>query len=259
MDLFLTDQQLAELENNPEYRHFGKFCPVCRGTKKYRYKGEEHDCPDSDYGHEMLILARRYWLANIGLQYQRQDWGDYPHLEVKNDIEQYIDRYEFLRLAGVGITFYSQELGVGKTWGATHVLKELVKQGTNGWFVPFWEILGYKDIEDWKEKNFKIGKVRDSELVVIDDIKPPYSLRQQEYYSDKLEETVRPRTDRNLPTIITTNMTEDKLEEYFPRVFSLLYAKNQFIELAGFDARRSGKIYDIIVPAALAGETVPIV
>lgn len=255
----LTDPQLQALSRNPEYRQFGGKCPVCRDTNKYRYLGEEYDCPDDDFGHPMLRLAKLYWLHNIGLQYQTQNWDDYPHQSVREDIEEYIEKYEFLRLVGAGITFYSKTLGVGKTWGATHVLKSLVKQGVDGWFVPFWEIMGYKDIEDWDEKNFKIKKLQEAELVVIDDIKKPYTARMGEYHADKLEEFIRPRTDSNLPTIITTNMSMEELDATFPRVFSLLTAKNDFIELSGYDARKSGEIYRRHIELALNCESRPVV
>lgn len=256
--MFLTDIQLEQLERNPEFRQYGRECPVCRGTNKYKFQGTEYECPDDDLGHPMLRLAKVYWLANIGLQYQQLDFANWHHPEFREDIEGYIEKYEFLRLSGVGITLYSKALGVGKTWAATYILKELVKKGTEGWFVPFWEIMNYKDIEDWAEKNYKVKKLQETELVVIDDIKMPYSDRQREYFGDKLEEFIRPRTDSNLPTIITTNMSEKQLESQYPRIFSLMCAKNMFLELTGTDARVSGNVWKENIELAMNEETRPI-
>lgn len=254
----LTDDQLAELERNQQYRVFGDKCPVCLGKGEFLYKGERHECPDDDYGHPMLRLAQRYWLANLGLQYQRLNWVDYPHPDCKPDIESYIEQYDHMRLAGIGITLSSPITGVGKTWAATYVLKELVKRGVNCWFVNAADILGLITIEDYEERSFRTRKILGSELLVIDDIKAPYTQRQTDYHGDKLEEVVRQRTDNNFPTIVTTNMTENDLIDTFPRIHSLLWGKNMLIELRGEDARADGKTFDVNVKTALKGETCPI-
>ena len=119
--------------------------------------------------------------------------------------------------------------------------------------------MGYKDIDDKREAGWRINKLRESGLVVIDDLKKPYTTRMGEYHADKFEEFLRPRTDKNLPTIVTTNMMESELESEFPRIFSLLMAKNAVYVLGGHDARASGEVLAENLNLAFAGEIRPII
>ncbi len=255
---YFSDAQMAELERNAEYRQRGSKCPVCLGTGKYRYLGVEYDCPDDDYGHIMLRLAKLYWLHNIPLQYQDLIWDEYPHPVAKDVVERYLANFELLRLSGAGLIFTSKDLGVGKTWGATHVLKERVKQGTDGWFANFFEVKGYYDIVDDAERSYKIRRVQEAELLVLDEVVKPYTEAQKRFYSDKLEELIRPRQNANFPTIITTNMTLDELDDTFPRVFSLIFANGIDIELQGVDARTNGTVWKKTSELKMNGETRPI-
>lgn len=255
---YLTDKQLQDLEYNAEYRTYGMVCPVCLDTGQYKYLGEEHECPDDDYGHVMLRLAKTYWLSNIPLQYQKLTWEKWPYDDLKVEVQQFIDQYQFLRMNGVGITLYSKMTGTGKTWAATHVLRELVKQGYDGWFAPFYEVKGYFEIEDKREKNFRIDKVQHSGILVLDEVRKPYTERMREFYAETLEELLRPRSDSNLPTIITTNMTPDELEENYPRVFSLMSAKNMQLNLDGYDARVGSEVWQENVVLGLNGEVKPL-
>jgi hypothetical protein len=254
----IKDSQLAILERNPEYRARGKECPICRGAGEYVYKGETHPCPDDDYGHVMLRLAKLYWLAFIPLEYQRLLWDEFPHEEAKQQVDDYLENFDRLRLDGIGYTIYGREMGTGKTWSACYILKELAKRGYNCHFASFLGVRGYYDLDDKDEKAFKIKRIRESEVLVLDEVKKPLSDAQRDFFEDTLEELLRDRTYMNFPTIVTSNMDLEQFEHWYPRCFSLLAGKNITVELKGEDARVSGVVFQNNVALALKGETRPI-
>lgn len=254
----ISDSQLAILERNPEYRARGKICPVCEGNGEYVYQGITYPCEDDDYGHKALRLAKLYWMAFIPLQYQLLVWDEFPHADVKEDLDDYIRDFSRLRLTGMGWTIYGEEMGTGKTWAATHVLRELAKQGYDCHFASFLGVKGYFELDDKDERMFKIKRIREAEVLVLDEVKMPLSQAQQEFFEDKLEELLRERSYMNFPTIVTSNMDLDKFERWYPRCYSLLSGSNEPLHLTGEDARKSGMVFENNVKLALKGETRPI-
>lgn len=255
----LSNTQLASIAKNVEFQQRGHKCPVCLGDKKYFYKDVEYDCPDDDYGHPMLRLAKLYWLHNIPLQYQLLIWDEFPHKEDKSDLEQYLENFERLRMSGAGVTIWGEGLGVGKTWAVTHILKEAVKAGYDAWFVTFFDIMGYLEMEDRELRSYEMGRMRSAEILVIDDIQAPWgSEKQRHYFEEKMEEVVRRRTNMNFPTLVTTNMKLSDFDKTYPRVGSLLAAKNIAFHFQGKDARRGEAVSDSNQRLAMRGETRPI-
>lgn len=255
---YFSDAQRAALEMNPEFVQRGDKCPVCLNTGHYVYQGEEFACPDDDYGHPMLRLAKLYWLSFIPLQYQLLLWDEFPHDDAKEDINSYIAHFERLRLTGVGFTIAGKTLGVGKTWAATHILREVVKRGYDGHFVSFMAVKGYFELDNRDEREFLINRVRTAEVLVLDEVKAPFSNAQRDFFEDKLEEVLRSRTNMNFPTIVTSNMSDQDFERDYPRCFSLLAAKNQPLELNGIDARKANVVWLNNAALAYKGESRPI-
>lgn len=255
---YLNNAQLEILEQNPEYRQRGDKCPVCLGTGKYVYQEVEHDCPEDDYGHVMLRLAKLYWYSFIPLEYQLLLWDEYPHPDAKEEVEKYLANFERLRLTGMGYTIYGKQLGTGKTWTACHILRELVKQGYDGHFANFMLVKSYYELPDPVEKAILMRRIREAEILVLDEVKAPFSEAQRYFFEDKLEELLRERCARNFPTIVTSNLTSDSFEREYPRCYSLLSGKNGELELNGVDARAEGIVFQNNAVLALNGESRPI-
>ena len=249
---YLSDAEMVELRHNPQYQVWdkqGRKCPVCHGDGSeagtFRLDGEEHECPQDAYGHVAIQKAKLYWLHNIPNDFQKL--GPFPtntpeRAEAKEELDTYLENFEWYQGTGAGVTLFSKTLGTGKTWAATYILKELVKRGYDGWFAAFYDVKGYFEIEDPEERKFKTHKVRDSGVLVLDEVIAPGTSNQQRFFAEKLEQLIRPRGDMSFPTIITTNMTPQDLEGEYPRVFSLLMAKNIPIEMTGSDARLSEEV-----------------
>lgn len=260
MVVFLSDSQLAELERNPQYNRFEGKCPTCQGTGEFRYEGVVNDCPRDNWGrHLQHELFKKYCLANIPLEFQQLDWQDYPDAKIKEEIDQYIDNFEKIRVLGMGWEIYGKKRGVGKTWAGTAILKELILKGYEGWFVQFPDLRNYHEMADKVQRDWLISKVRNTEVLVIDEVLKPYaSTKQATFYEDVLESIIRFRTTNNFPTILTTNMVETDIHDLFPRVYSLLSAKQWRIELGGEDFRVT-TLFDTNAELAKKGEVRPIV
>jgi DNA replication protein DnaC len=264
---YFKDAQLDELAWNPGFRQHGHTCPVCtdeqgQQTGRFVYEGVEYECPDDEYGHVALRLAKLYWLHNIPLQYQQLVWDEWVpktgDTKTKEDLDLYVENFRRLSINGVGVTFYSKGLGTGKTWAATATQKRLTKMGIDTWFAPFYEVKSYYEIEDKQERAYKIARIRDCEILLLDEIRRPSSPAMKQFMADALEDLIRPRTNANLPTIITTNMEPDEIEDTYPRVFSLMSAKNMYIELTGTDQRLGAAIQQRNMLSAINGEALPI-
>lgn len=218
----------------------------------YRFRGREHAC-DCD---TQIQLRKHYLLANIGDQYQRLDWADYDNEDVKSVVSTYLDKWDAFKINGMGLEFASPRLGVGKTFGATYVAKELIKKGERVFFLPFLEVISTLTRQH-AEAEYLERKLHDSTVLVLDEVVPPWTAPQAQLFAGKLEEVVRNRTNFNKVTIMTTNMTEDELYEHYPRIYSLLQAKQIRIVLEGRDARQ-GRIAKENLELVLNGEVRPI-
>lgn len=234
----VRDEELGEAEG----RYFGT----------YRYRGEEHPCDCIT----QMALRKHYLLANIGDQYMRLNWEDYRDEGVKADVALYLDLWQSFKINGMGMEFGGEALGVGKTFGATYVGKELTKKGERVYFLPFLEIISLYQRED-AERDRMNRRLRETTVLILDEVRPPRSDAQQWLFAERFEELIRHRTNFNLPTIIGTNLTEDELDRHYPRAYSLLAAKQTRLELTGQDARQSWIAMENIELAA-NGEVRPI-
>lgn len=235
-------------------------CPTCRTRQdddpendeapSYRYRGEEFECDCRT----QIALYTRYLIAGIPEEYMRLDWAEYNGSEgARVFVAEYLDNWENLRLHGLGAEFGGPNLGIGKTFAATHIGKILAKQGQRVYFTPFVEMVAAFEKENGQELEHRI---RMTPFVILDDIMEPKSQRQANFYHTRFEAIIRHRTNYNLPTIITTNLTTRELEMYYPRTYSLLSAKQMRIDMDGEDVRAEKGRDDFDL--ALNGEVRPI-
>lgn len=219
-------------------------CPTCLATKvevddsvygwengTYRYRGEEYPCDCET----QMLLRRHYLLAGIGDQYQRLNWTDFNGSgEAQEVVDHFLTRWTAFKLNGVGLEFSSPRLGVGKTFAATHVGKELIKRGESVLFVPF--LTAVRTLLEDREGE---ERLRDTTVLILDEVGCGMSVAQAELFSMKFEELIRHRTNFNRINIITTNLTPAGMHDEYPRTYSLLEAKEVRVEMDGKDARQS--------------------
>ena len=218
------------------------YCPTCKtrvnddeGTEDmppmYRYRGEFYPCSCQ----AQVALFARYLLARIPPEYMQLDWEDYDGSpDAREFVANYLEKWSNYRDHGFGVEFGGPKMGIGKTFAATHIGKELIKRRQQVYFIPFVEMVSAFERDNSEEIE---QKIRMTPYVILDDIMPPTSARQANFYHTRFEAIIRHRTNYNLPTIITTNLTSEDLAEYYPRTYSLLAAKQKRIDMDGEDFR----------------------
>ena len=208
---------------------------IAREYGTYTFNGEVFPC-DCDV---QIALRKHYLLANIGDQYMRLDWRrDYRDEDVKDAVQAYLDAWPTLKLQGMGLEFASPKLGVGKTFAATYVGKELIKRGERVYFLPFYQMVGVYSLSP-DDRRAEEQRIRECSVLVLDEVVAPNTEAQSHLFSSKFEELIRDRTNFNRVTIMTTNLKPERLHDIYPRTYSLLEAKQYRVIMDGEDARQS--------------------
>jgi hypothetical protein len=190
-------------------------CPTCGATKievepgvygwengTYTYHGEEYECNCR----EQMELRKHYLLSNIPKQYQELDWKDFHGDERAIEaVRIYLDKWEYAKRTGMGLEFSSPTLGVGKTFCATYVGKELVKRGERVFFVRFLEVIGALNHEGARRSDFE-DRLRNTTVLILDEVGVAMSDRQ-------------------------------RLHSEYHRTYSLLEGKQIRVEMVGKDYR----------------------
>jgi hypothetical protein len=185
-----------------------------------------------------MALRRQYLAANIGDQYQRLGLGDWRGPEtVRADLQHYLDKWPSVRQHGMGLELASKRLGTGKTFLACAVGKELIKQGVRVFFTPFIDVID-KLSHDTDERAPLERRLKETTVLILDEVIPPFTQAQGQLFARQLELVVRHRQNFNMPTIMTTNLEQDELAEIYPRTYSLLAAKQFRVALEGPDVRQ---------------------
>lgn len=218
-------------------------CRVCTGKGwflGYTASREiaEFDCSCIDQ------MVMHLWLLNAGINWegQRLSWGDVTHVDVSvmQQIADYIDDVPFNVTSGRGLVLYG-DTGVGKTLLALLILKRILSLGYTGHFFTFTSFLddfaagwSSKDERDWFHRT-----AMTTQVLVIDDVGREHKNRSGAVM-DSVDVVIQARINASLPTIITTNLTPERLKDgYGGPIFSRLVGGSEFIRLFGADFRNT--------------------
>lgn len=198
---------------------------------------ETYDC---DCRNQWLL---HLWLLNagIGLNYQRLSWDDVRTVapEVRVEIEQYALNAAAHIASGRNLVLWSSSPGTGKTLMLMLLCKALLIQGYGVQTSQFNDIIdlftsSWRDTAEREQWN---RRVRNVDVLGIDDWGKEHKGR-IELVESMLDQVIRGRVSDDAPTIITTNLTPDQMQQgYGGYVMSLLSEKATFIEIKGTDFR----------------------
>jgi DNA replication protein DnaC len=259
----LSDEEYDELSRSVKTSIPLDECPTCRARRievaphvhgwingTYKFKGQTFPCDCA----QQMNLRKHYLRAGIGDQYMRLDWADYDgDDDLTETVALYLDKWENFRIMGMGLTLRGPQ-GSGKTFAATHIGKELIKRGMDVHFTSFNRVVGA-----YAKPNAEAieRKLQQTGLLILDELTPADSGPQAYLFARRFEELIRQRTDFNLPTIITTNLSDSDLLEEYQRAYSLLAAKQISLAIEQDDARRL-KVAKLNLQRVGKGETPPI-
>lgn len=210
-------------------------CPTCRGRERYVWQGQEQECNCK----LQLQLAKHYFNANIGELFQRLDWSDYesdPTLLAA--ATKFLTNHRTLIEGGIGLLYYGQ-WGTGKTMLANLIAKDCVKLGYSTYFVTFAEMVDMftKGWGDNRERAYFESRVVNSRVLVLDDVGKEFRAKNN-LSESTFDHVLRQRVLNLRPTIVTTNMDLNDLDEGYGRaIFSLLRERSIQVKADGDDWR----------------------
>lgn len=243
-------------------------CPTCNGKRieanedyygwengQYRFMGEVFDCDCQG----QMALYRHYLHAAIPSQYMRLDWDEFTgDPQIKADIEKYMTDWRKFKKHGMGVTLLGK-LGKGKTFAATAIAKSVIKRGEQVFFTEFRTLQTAYESLTIEQRQELDRRAREATLLVLDEISIPKSDAQGDYFERVLETVIRDRTNWDLPTILTSNLTEEDFKDAWPRLHSLLYPKQWVITFNGAEDFRENELARINHDLVINDEVRPLV
>ena len=239
----ITDPELERLrrKNQSLWCSRSQTCLTCggKGWFKTLVEGEvvEYNCNCL----EQMILSLWFTNAGIGVDYQKKSWSDLKAVDVEaaQAALEYLENCHANVSNGRGLILYGSN-GVGKTLLATLILKGLMVNGFDGYFFPFTRMLdafaeGWSDAED---RDWFYKKAASCQVLIIDDIGIESENRSKSSVIDGLDIVIQNRINSGLPTLMTTNLRPEQLEQkYKKHIISRLTGSSDFICMTGKDFR----------------------
>ena len=172
-----------------------------------KYKDVENG--DMIAAREFEIYLKMY-RSNIPLKYWERELDDIEDPLVKCKIQRYLKKLDEAVSKGIGIYFCGTQ-GTGKTLVACVILKEAIKRGYRVYFTMLTEVLekycdGRYDRDARKEF---AQNILEADILVVDDIDKGYISDKSTFIDTAYDYVFRTRANKNLPVIITSNMTQD--------------------------------------------------
>ena len=225
-------------------------CKTCgdRGSFQQRLSSDRRPFP---FGSPIVTVecnCEQQWLlhlwllnAGIGLSYQRLSLSDVPSERLAFVMEAltYMDRIEGNLRLGLGLMLWSELRGTGKTLVATLALKKALALGYDGYFTTFPDMLDMYQ-STWRDKEEKAWfdrRVRNVQFLVIDDIGKEGPQRSRDVSESMVDAVIRARNAASLPTIITTNLSPEEVDQGYS-VASLLAGTVKPVHVVGQDYRQ---------------------
>jgi len=137
--------------------------------------------------------------------------------------------------------FMCGDTGLGKTHLSLSIAKEVISKGYN---VAYDSIINYlNDIEKehyGKSDKNTLAMITSVDLLILDDLGAEVK---NAFNHSTIYNIINTRINRNLPTIISSNLTSDDVSErYDDRVASRIFGEYTYLRFAGNDIRQIKKI-----------------
>ena len=194
-------------------------CPTCGGSGTFRYWGrvepdvvQAYECPCAEQWMARVYLRH----CGLGIMQQRWAWHD---LGIRDQDPQMAGRLmDMVRpwiRGDLSNLVLSGERGVGKTLVAVLMMKDSLskRRGSDPYFVRFPEAVemfrsGWRDPE--QRRLFHV-RINNASVLVLDDIGAESRGHESWVPMQVIEEVLRHRIAGEMPTILTTNLSEHAL------------------------------------------------
>lgn len=223
-----------------------KDCLTCRKAEDRTYRWYTDGDRTGTATYECDCRAQwllHLWMLNsgIGLNYQRLSWDDISSIpaNIVEQVQDYALRAAENVASGRNLILWSTGAGSGKTLLLMLLAKALLLQGIQVYVSQFNDIIDLftSSWRDQAERDQWNRRVRNADVKCIDDLGKEHKGR-VDLVDSMLDQVIRGRVMDDAPTIITTNLTPQQVQQnYGGYVMSLLSEKAIFIEVTGADFR----------------------
>lgn len=186
---------------------------------------------------EQRGIFRRYWDCS----FEKIEHRCVPQ-QVRDEyreVKAYADNLKNYIRDGVGLILKGP-VGTMKTSLAVAVLQKSLADGYGGLFVPMASLLDNiftlkaKSVEEWA--NYE-QRIRETGLLVLDDLGAEHT---EGWVQTKVDAIISERYNRQLPIIVTTNLSNDQLQKtYAARVIDRLRSTAKMITFRGSSLRET--------------------
>lgn len=181
-------------------------CPKCQGKDLYC------DC------YYKYIIETKKVEANIPVKFMNFSFDNFDKINI-DKIKEYCANIEENKNLGRGVVLVGEH-GSGKTGLASVILIESIKKGYSGFFVTMEEYINAAMHADDEIAMNTLYKMNTCDFLVIDNVGREYIKINSNFTERKFSNIFYSRSERMLPTIITSPLTMQKLNLIYGDQFS---------------------------------------
>lgn len=185
-------------------------CEECNHSG-YLEGGVECDCLKS------ILFEYELLCSNIPERYRRVK---FEHFQEKDDpgfqyIKKYCGKLDNARKKGIGVHLYTKKAGTGKTFLASCILIEAMRQGYSTWFTSLEQLI--EDIKlgftDKQKRDITEWAMFKADFLLIDEVA---KFQKTDWRDGKINDMIQRRVNQKLPILTTENLSLEQLSEKFP-------------------------------------------
>lgn len=177
--------------------------------------------------------------ANVPPRFWNVKLSEIPeHLEYRDKVRKYLEKMDEMLENGIGLFLYSDENSTGKTSIAVLALKQALRLRRTAYFEESGRLKAALIRAEEFEENIPIERrIRTVDLLVLDDVGKEYRT-ESGFAENTIESVLRDRSQSMRPTIMTSNLKPNKIEQVYSADLAALLRETMIpLRISGYDWR----------------------
>lgn len=177
--------------------------------------------------------------ANVPSRFWNVKLSEIPeHLEYRDKVRKYLEKMDEMLENGIGLFLYSDENSTGKTSIAVLALKQALRLRRTAYFEESGRLKAALIRAEEFEENIPIERrIRTVDLLVLDDVGKEYRT-ESGFAENTIESVLRDRSQSMRPTILTSNLKPNKVEQVYSADLAALLRETTIpLKISGYDWR----------------------
>lgn len=177
--------------------------------------------------------------ANVPSRFWNVKLSEIPeHLEYRDKVRKYLEKMDEMLENGIGLFLYSDENSTGKTSIAVLALNQALRLRRTAYFEESGRLKAALIRAEEFEENIPIERrIRTVDLLVLDDVGKEYRT-ESGFAENTIESVLRDRSQSMRPTILTSNLKPNKIEQVYSADLAALLRETMIpLRISGYDWR----------------------